>query len=546
MKRRLFALLLCLCLLLAQLPATAFAKGETGSGVTQTGSTLCEHHPQHDESCGYTEGTEGSPCTHEHDEDCYKLVTECVHEHTAECCPEESGCIMETLDCRHEHKGNVSEADREGGLGRDEACGYVPATEGTPCSFVCEICNVQDKDSETTTTPSDGQDIGTTATPSDAKPQECTCENLCTEDNINMDCPVCGTEDADLSECEGLEAMPATPSNALPAKALAAGQARETKKVEYIFYHRSPDDGKMTRVESSVEATVVESSMTEWEGTWYVVEGNMEFNSTITVTADARLILADGCKLTSRFEIFVNEGNSLTIYGQEEGTGELGVLGSRGHAAIGSEIGQDCGTITIHGDKITANVGGLSGSDGAGIGGGDGGDGGEITITGGTVTAAVGYFGGAGIGGGARSSSDTITITGGTVMATGGYSGGAGIGGGARGSSDTIDIYGGTVTATGGYSGGAGIGGSSYGGTVTIHGGTVNASSSDSDGFNAVGIGGSGSSGGEITITGGTVTATSRGLLGFTGDGISGTFSTGEDGSAIIYASRIKAGSDPS
>ena len=44
-------------------------------------------------------------------------------------CSEESGCITEVLDCKHEH---------------DEACGYVPATEGTPCTFVCEICNAHD------------------------------------------------------------------------------------------------------------------------------------------------------------------------------------------------------------------------------------------------------------------------------------------------------------------------------------------------------------------------------------------------------------------
>ena len=146
-------------------------------------SAVCPHHV-HDETCGYSEGT---PCTHEHTDDCYTLVTECVHEHSPECypaesvsentatpsqpeeaepmacthvCSGESGCITEVLDCKHEH---------------DEACGYVPATEGTPCTFVCEVCNTQDKDS------------GTTATPSDAQPEECTCETLCTEEENNED-----------------------------------------------------------------------------------------------------------------------------------------------------------------------------------------------------------------------------------------------------------------------------------------------------------------------------------------------------------------------
>ena len=161
MKKRFFAALASLCVMMSALPVVAFAEGDSGTPLvpstlvqnTQAGSALCEHHPQHDESCGYTEGTEGSPCTHEHNEDCYTLVTECVHEHTAECypaesvsentatpsepeeaeptacthvCSEESGCITKVLDCKHNH---------------DEACGYVPATEGTPCAFACEVCN---------------------------------------------------------------------------------------------------------------------------------------------------------------------------------------------------------------------------------------------------------------------------------------------------------------------------------------------------------------------------------------------------------------------
>ena len=224
MRKRLTAALLCLCLLFTLLPATAFAEGEAGSGAPQAGSALCEHHPQHDESCGYTEGTEEVPCTHEHDEDCYKLVTECVHEHTAECypeesvsentatpseaeeaeptacthvCSEESGCITKALDCKHEH---------------DEACGYVPATEGSSCTFGCEVCNTQDKDSEAT------------ATPSDAQPEECTCETLCTGEEINGDCPVCSAEGAEIDKvCVGAAPM-------LPVTALAAGTGTDTGK----------------------------------------------------------------------------------------------------------------------------------------------------------------------------------------------------------------------------------------------------------------------------------------------------------------------------
>ena len=216
MRKRLTAALLCLCLLFTLLPATAFAEGEADSGTPPVQSALCEHHPQHDESCGYTEGTAEIPCSHEHTEDCYTLVTECVHEHTAGCypaesvsentatpsepeeaepmacthvCSEESGCITKALDCKHEH---------------DEACGYVPATEGTPCTFVCEVCNAQDS--------------GNTEDSSDAQPEECTCETLCTGEEINGDCPVCSAEGAELDKvCVGAAPM-------LPVTVLAAGE----------------------------------------------------------------------------------------------------------------------------------------------------------------------------------------------------------------------------------------------------------------------------------------------------------------------------------
>ena len=156
MKRTLLSLLLCLSMVLTMLPAPAFAaEGKTGARASETGG-LCEHHPKHDEACGYTEGAAEIPCSHEHTEECYSLITRCVHEHTAECypaervsenadglseaentaptecihaCTEKSGCILQTSDCKHEH-------------GKD--CGYAPATIGKPCTYVCELCNSKD------------------------------------------------------------------------------------------------------------------------------------------------------------------------------------------------------------------------------------------------------------------------------------------------------------------------------------------------------------------------------------------------------------------
>ena len=58
----------------------------------------------------------------------------------------------------------------------------------------------------------------TMATPSDAQPEKCTCETLCTGEEINADCPVCSAEDAEIDKvCVGAAPM-------LPVTALAAGE----------------------------------------------------------------------------------------------------------------------------------------------------------------------------------------------------------------------------------------------------------------------------------------------------------------------------------
>lgn len=152
-------MVLALCLML--LPASAFAAEDSGAAIGTGG--LCAHHTEHDDACGYVEGIAESPCTHEHSEECYHEVTSCTHEHTPDCypaedssipedgtassedteapeatpsepaeptacshvCSVESGCIKQELDCMHEH---------------DEKCGYAPAVEGQPCTYVCTQC----------------------------------------------------------------------------------------------------------------------------------------------------------------------------------------------------------------------------------------------------------------------------------------------------------------------------------------------------------------------------------------------------------------------
>lgn len=162
-KKRIISLTMVLALCLTLFPTSALAAEDSGAAIVTGG--LCAHHTEHDEACGYVEGTEESPCTHQHSEECYHEVTSCTHEHTPDCypaedssipedgttssedtetpeatpsepaeptacshvCSEESGCIKQELDCQHEH---------------NEECGYAPAVEGQPCTYVCTLCGM--------------------------------------------------------------------------------------------------------------------------------------------------------------------------------------------------------------------------------------------------------------------------------------------------------------------------------------------------------------------------------------------------------------------
>lgn len=146
-KKKRIAALLMVGMMIFTLPLHALAVGSSDADI------LCGHHVEHTADCGYTEGVEGTPCTHNHTADCFHPTTSCTHEHRPECYPEDTAsgnadaptevskpkptacehqcskdtdCITDQLDCQHQH---------------DETCGYTEGVSGTPCTFVCETCN---------------------------------------------------------------------------------------------------------------------------------------------------------------------------------------------------------------------------------------------------------------------------------------------------------------------------------------------------------------------------------------------------------------------
>lgn len=417
------------------MPGVPASAVEAGVSAVHTG--LCEHHPEHTEDCGYTKGTEGAACEHEHTEDCYTPVKKCIHEHDESCypvlegsvsentatsseaekaqptacthaCSKESGCITKELSCPHERGEH------------DESCGYIPATEGTPCGYTCEQCN--------------SQDSGLVPGASGSAPAECSCETHCEQGAVNPDCPVCSAEDADLSACKGTEetvcictdrcseemvnldcpicsAENADFSACLgkEAAALAAfalpqadhthcvcggngdvnGHEHDTAGTEWTTTDSLPDSAGSYYLTKSVS----ENWTVPTDGEVNLCLNGQTINGKITVGSGAKLTLTD-CSGNGKVqgEVTVNggkfelysgtitggvqvgikgstyqTGSSFTMYGGEITGNKAGSGSGGGVFLVGTTNPTDPPSFTMHGGTISNNTAGASDGGGGGV-----------------------------------------------------------------------------------------------------------------------------------------------------------------------------------
>lgn len=477
------------------MPGVPASAVEAGVSAVHTG--LCKHHPKHTEDCGYTEGTEGAACKHEHIEDCYTLVKKCIHEHDESCypvlegsvsentatsseaekaqptacthkCSEESGCITKELSCPHERGEH------------DESCGYIPATEGTPCGYTCEQCN--------------SQDSGLVPGVSGSAPAECICETHCKQGAINPDCPVCSAEDADLTACKGtaeaacictdrcseemvnLDCPICSAENAdfsaclgKEAAALAAfalpqadhthcvcggngdvnGHEHDTAGTEWTTTDSLPDSAGSYYLTKSVS----ENWTVPTDGEVNLCLNGQTINGKITIGSGATLTLTD-CIGSGRVqgEVTVNggkfelysgtitggvqvgikgsayqTGSSFTMYGGEITGNKAGSGSGGGVFLVGTTNPTDPPSFTMHGGTISNNTAGASDGGGGGVYVGEKC---SFTMDGGAITdntATAGNGGGIYIHFNAgRVSISNATITGNKAFATGNTSYGHG------------------------------------------------------------------------------------------------------------------------
>lgn len=276
------------------------------------------------------------------------------------------------------------------------------------------------------------------------------------------------------------------------------------------YYREYLDRTNFNIVEIPGGATTVTSSVSavDWPAGTYVVSSDVTIDGDITLSGNVNLILKDGAELTVHGCIFggpdYDDGftYSLSIYGQELGTGKLTVDYSGSHSlgvlttypltlhggvltVGGSGVwqGLEPGRLIMYHGTInaTAKVTALQPM------------GGGMTMYGGSITAHSTDYGPAFL---LPEGGSTLTISGGTVTAISDVSTGLE-------SVNSINITGGTINAQG-PQGGINVYGAS-GTSLTISGGNITATSTGGPGINVVAYS---ANDGLLTITGGTITAT--------------------------------------
>ena len=319
------------------MPGVPASAVEAGVSAVHTG--LCKHHPEHTEDCGYTEGTEGAACKHEHTEDCYTLVKKCIHKHDESCypvlegsvsentatsseveeaqptectheCSEESGCKTKKLSCRHERGEH------------DGTCGYIPTTEAPT-----EAPKAAEVPAEETAAPGEDEAVTAVQAMIDALP------------------------DVDHMSEEYIDALEEAYSAYEALSAAQQAQITGVEKLEALF-------GWVNSQVSTLANNVNEISGDE---TW----NNQTFTTPVKLTGETTLTLVGDNKIECDAPLDLNNCR-LTV----KGTGTLEVIGNgrsedwKLNGAIfdsgykGDKYGK--GTLCLEGGTVKASGGGYN------------------------------------------------------------------------------------------------------------------------------------------------------------------------------------------
>ena len=345
------------------MPGVPASAVEAGVSAVHTG--LCKHHPEHTEDCGYTEGTEGAASKHEHTEDCYTLVKKCIHKHDESCypvlegsvsentatsseveeaqptectheCSEESGCKTKKLSCRHERGEH------------DDSCGYIPATEGTPCGYICEQCN--------------SQDSGLVPGVSGNAPAECICETHCEQEAVNPDCPVCSAEDADLSACKGTEQAMSLMAAAASTETISGDVAWNNRHITTPVELTGDTTITLTGENTITISETDQVSALEMNYRNLTIQGSGSL--TVNVPTGKYGIADSAYSDTAGGTLTIKDGAKITTNGGQKGLSAKTIVIEGGELNLDSGWGIDTASLTMNGGTLytTGKFGAISNS----------------------------------------------------------------------------------------------------------------------------------------------------------------------------------------
>ena len=355
MKKRLTTLFLCLCLVFTMLPATALAGEEQndGTGAEPGAGCICTG------LCGEESVNKDCPVCGVEGID----LTVCQGEETQPDTPE-------TLT---EAPTDVTESSQEG-LGTEDVI-ITDDSEG-----------VETEGTE-----------GTEETETEEPASGCICTELCTGDNINGECPLCGAGGADLTACKGVESQPDTQAKAASAPAVTPRIAYDTLRIGNT---RITDSGYWT---------------TDGNGNLTASDAG---NYNVAFDADTNTLSLNNATIVGSYDANNNP----------EGTGIY----------VGSRSGAVSLTIQVTGNNVVSGSYGIYALS----------NGGEVSVTisgGGSLTASGSQNGISIV---SEFSNAALAIEGTAVKASGSYSEGVMVQAG-KSSTGSLSVDGGSLTASG-------------------------------------------------------------------------------------------------
>lgn len=205
----------------------------------------------------------------------------------------------------------------------------------------------------------------------------------------------------------------------LPISAVSVSASENPVYLEYvqgIFYEQNMPDGYIPLSEASLGYPMTLGS--DGTASWYYADENKAYNSTVYAAGDVNIVLKDGVTVDFNEGLVTSGEGSITIYAQSsmpDTAGTVNAVGPGGSAAIGSDMNQTGGTLSIKGGNINASAEEDAPAIGAGFSSSDF----TVNIYGGIIDA-VGGENAAGIGAGVLCENISVNIFGGFIIAEGG------------------------------------------------------------------------------------------------------------------------------